>query len=137
MEIVSEAHTLASKTSIPSESVQSLLEHQYGPLASSISHRLLSGAYLPPKGSKPWSSLDLAIKDVGHGVKMARDNGMRLDVGETALGNLLEAKMISEKEMEGRELDSSSLFGVVRRNAGLDFETPGVKERDGTGSQLL
>jgi len=54
---------------------------------------------------------------------------MRLEVGEVVLGHLMEAKKFSD-ESGGRILDSSSLYGIVRRDAGLDFETRVVKERD-------
>ena len=41
----------------------------------------------------------------------------------------MEAKKFSD-ESGGRTLDSSSLYGIVRRDAGLAFETKLVKERD-------
>ena len=130
MELISEAHTLAAACSLPSSALHSLLEQQYGPLAGAMSNRLLSGAYLPPAGARPWSDLDLALKDVGHGVEIARENGVSLEVGEIALSHLKEAKRIGDEEMGGRKLDSSSLFGVVRRKSGMDFETEEVKKRD-------
>lgn len=45
------------------------------------------------------------------------------------LEHLKEAKIYSENQ-GGRALDSSSLYGVVRRNAGLEFGTELVKQRD-------
>lgn len=30
----------------------------------------------------------------------------------------------------GRKMDSSSMFGIVRQKAGLDFETEVVRKRD-------
>lgn len=81
-------------------------------------------------GAKPWSDLNLAIKDVGHGIDCAQNAGARLKVGEVVLGHLKEAKEYSDSQ-EQWPLDSSSLYGIIRRDAGLDFESDFVKDRDG------
>jgi hypothetical protein len=39
-----------------------------------------------------------------------------------------EAKRVGEER--GRRMDSSSVYGVVRQRAGLEFENGFVKERD-------
>uniref|UniRef100_A0A8H7NCA8 6-phosphogluconate dehydrogenase NADP-binding domain-containing protein n=1 Tax=Bionectria ochroleuca TaxID=29856 RepID=A0A8H7NCA8_BIOOC len=125
MEVVAEAHVFAEKTGLGDDAMSALFEFQYGPLAHSMSRRLTSGAYIPAPGERPWSDLRLALKDVAHGVRCAEDAGARLHVGELALKHLQEASR------EERPLDSSSLYGVLRRQAGLDFESDFVKERDG------
>ena len=124
MELIAEAHVFAEKAGLPTEAVEELLGAQYGPLAHTMSRRLTGGAYCPAPGERPWSDLKLALKDVGHGVRCAESVGAKLHVGEVALGHLEEASQ------ESRPLDSSSLYGVLRRQAGLDFETDFVKERD-------
>ncbi|KUI66899.1 putative 3-hydroxyisobutyrate dehydrogenase, mitochondrial [Cytospora mali] len=129
MEVVAEAHVLAEKTGLGSEAMESLIEHQYGPLALSMSKRLTAGAYMPARGERPWSDLTLALKDVGHGISCADESGSVLPVGKVALEHLQEAKSFSDAE--GRPLDSSSMYGVLRRQAGLSFETDLVKRRDG------
>lgn len=128
MEVVAEAHVFAEKTGLGSEAMESLVEQQYGPLALSMSKRLTTGAYMPAEGERPWSDLNLALKDVGHGIDCATEAGMRLPVGELALGHLHEAKVFSGER--NRPLDSSSMYGVLRRQAGLPFETEVVKKRD-------
>ncbi|KAF3762298.1 hypothetical protein M406DRAFT_352685 [Cryphonectria parasitica EP155] len=128
MEVVAEAHVFAEKTGVGSEAMESLIEQQYGPLALSMSKRLTTGAYMPAKDERPWSDLNLALKDVGHGIGCAKDAGARLPVGELALAHLQEAKAFSDEK--GRAMDSSSMYGVLRRQAGLDFETDLVKQRD-------
>lgn len=128
MEVVAEAHVFAEKTGLGSEAMESLIEQQYGPLALSMSKRLTTGAYMPAKDERPWSDLNLALKDVGHGIDCAKEAGTKLPVGEVALGNLREAKAFSDEQ--GRPLDSSSMYGVLRRQAGLSFDTEVVKERD-------
>ncbi|TDZ16075.1 Glyoxylate/succinic semialdehyde reductase 1 [Colletotrichum orbiculare MAFF 240422] len=128
MELVAEAHVFAEKTGLGTEAMGELIEHQYGPLALSMSKRLTTGAYLPGRGQKPWSDLGLALKDVGHGIDCAEGSGSRLEVAEVALRHLTEARAYSD--IEGRPLDSSSMYGVLRREAGLSFETDLVKKRD-------
>ncbi|TDZ33800.1 2-(hydroxymethyl)glutarate dehydrogenase [Colletotrichum spinosum] len=128
MELVAEAHVFAEKTGLGTEAMEELIEHQYGPLALSMSKRLTTGAYLPARGQRPWSDLGLALKDIGHGIDCAEGSGSRLEVAEVALRHLTEARAYSD--VEGRPLDSSSMYGVLRREAGLSFETDLVKKRD-------
>lgn len=128
MEVIAEAHVLAEKSGLGSKNLEALIEQQYGPLAFATSQRLTTGAYMPARGDRPWSDLELALKDVGHGVKVAEQSGTRLKVAEVALGHLKDAREFSKKE--GRPLDSSSLYGAIRQDAGLTFETDLVRERD-------
>lgn len=134
MEVVAEAHVLAEKTGLGIEAMESLFEQQYGPLALSMFKRMATGAYMPPKGERPWSDLNLAIKDVGHGIDCGREAGARLPVGELVLDHLHQAKQFSAAE--SKELDSSSLYGVLRREAGLTFETELVETRDASLRQM-
>lgn len=128
MYLIAEAHTLAEKTGLPSSVLESLIEQNLGGYAAGVSKRMTSGAYLPGEGQAPQSSLELGIKDVQHGVDLAHGQGMRLDVAERYVGAAREAKEWSEQN--GRALDSSSVFGVVRERAGLGFENEVVRERD-------
>ncbi|KAI0377730.1 hypothetical protein F5Y04DRAFT_171932 [Hypomontagnella monticulosa] len=130
MELIAEAHVFAEKTGLSGATLERLLELNFGTVAHSDSGRMTTGVYAPGKDQAPWSDLDLALKDVGHGVDCAAQAGVRLDVAETALAHLKRAKEYSEKNGE-RKLDSSSLYGVVRQDAGLDFRTDLVKKRDG------
>ncbi|KAK2028614.1 NAD(P)-binding protein [Colletotrichum zoysiae] len=129
MELVAEAHAFAEKTGLGTGAMEQLIELQYGPLALSISKRMTAGAYMPPRGERPMSDLTLALKDVGHGIDCAEKAGAQLKVGEIVLQHLEEAKRFSDTE--GRQLDSSSLYGVLRAESGLPFETLFVRRRDG------
>ncbi|RGP79021.1 oxidoreductase yfjr [Fusarium longipes] len=128
MEIIAEAHVLAEKSGLGSKNLESLIEQQYGPLAFSMSQRLTTGAYMPARGDRPWSDLNLAIKDVGHGIALAEQSGTKLEVAEVAIKHLKDAKKFSDSEK--RPLDSSSMYGILRTESGLTFETDLVKERD-------
>lgn len=129
MELVAESHVLAEKTGLGVPAMEDLLGQQYGPLAHAISQRLSSGAYLPARDTRPWSDLDLAVKDVGLGIDSAERVGARLGVAEVAMKHLKEAQSYGQKE--GRKIDSSGLYGAVRMEGGLEFETELVKRRDG------
>jgi 3-hydroxyisobutyrate dehydrogenase-like beta-hydroxyacid dehydrogenase len=128
MLLLSEAHTLAEKTGLPATVLEQLVETNFGTYAACVSERMTSGSYFPAPGVPPSSGLELGIKDVGHGVSLARGKGMKLGIGEIYLEAAQEAKQYGDKV--GRKCDSSSVFGVVRRRAGLDFESEVVKERD-------
>ncbi|KAH7324967.1 NAD binding domain of 6-phosphogluconate dehydrogenase [Stachybotrys elegans] len=128
MELVAEAHTLVEKTGLGSEALESLIEQQYGPLTLSMSQRLTTGAYMPAPGQRPWSDVKLALKDVGHGLSCAEEAGVKLEVGEVALRHLKEADRYGDEL--GRGMDSSSLYGVIRTESGLPFETEVVTKRD-------
>ena len=89
--------------------------------------RILRLAYF--LGESPWSNLNLGIKDVQHGISCAEVAGTRLKIAEVALENMVRAKGFSDAH-GGRPLDSSSGYGIIRQDAGLDFESDFVKERD-------
>ena len=99
-----------------------------------VSQRLTSGAYFPAVDEAPRSGLELGIKDVGHGVDLAREAGLGLRVGELYLEAAKEAKKYGDGR--NRKLDSSSVYGVVRNQAGLDFETDAIKDRDSMGEHV-
>ncbi|KAH6615030.1 6-phosphogluconate dehydrogenase-like protein NAD-binding protein [Boeremia exigua] len=129
MYLIAEAHTLAEKSGLPSSVLEALIEQNLGSYAHGVSKRITGGAYLPAEGQAPQSGLELGITAVQHGIDLAKSNGMpRLDVAESYVGAAKEAKAWSTEH--GRALDSSSVFGIVRERAGLEFENDVVKERD-------
>ena len=129
MYLLSEAHTLASLSDLPASTLHTLIEHNFGNYAAGVSERLITGAYCPALGEAPRSGLELGIKDVGHGVNLAKEKGMELRLGEMYLEAAGEAKKWGDER--GRRMDSSSVFGAVRERAGLGFESEIVGERDG------
>lgn len=132
-ETIAEAHVFAELSGLPKHVVDDLIKQNYGDYMHSISRKLMNGVYLPAKGERPRSDLALAIKDVRQGVECAREVGVRLDVAEVTMGHLFQAKRWSEEQ--GRALDSSAVYGVVRMESGLEFETDQVNKRDGREGQ--
>ena len=131
--LLSEAHVLAETAELPASVLEALIGQNFGPYAHNTSRRLTSGSYLPSKGQAPNSALELAIKDVGIGIEVAKEKGVRLEIGELSMGAMEEAKKFGDERE--RKLDSHSVFGVVRTRAGLSFENDAVKERDSSGKE--
>ncbi|KAF2691211.1 6-phosphogluconate dehydrogenase-like protein NAD-binding protein [Lentithecium fluviatile CBS 122367] len=134
MYLLSEAHTLTEKADLPASVLESLIEQNFGAYAHGVSKRLTSGSYYPAEGQAPSSGLELGIKDIGHGLSVAEERGMKLEVGELSMRAMVEAKSYGDER--GKRLDSSSVFGVVRKWAGLEFETGVVRERDGVREKV-
>lgn len=128
MYLLSEAHVLAEKANLPGPVLETLIEANFGAYAANTSKRLTSGSYMPALGQAPNSALELAFKDVGIGLGVAREQGVKLEIGELSMRAMEEAKAYGDER--GRKLDSHSVYGVVRKKAGLDFENKAVEERD-------
>jgi 3-hydroxyisobutyrate dehydrogenase-like beta-hydroxyacid dehydrogenase len=130
-ETISEAHVLAEKSGLSNDVLDELIRENYGTYAHSISRKLVEGVYCPPRGERPRSDLVLAIKDVSHGIDAAAEAGTRLKLAEVTMEHLVQAKKWADGQQ--RALDSSSVYGVARMDAGLDFESNLVKEHNAGG----
>lgn len=78
--------------------------------------RLTTGAYAPAPDSRPGFGVSLAIKDAKHAMAMAEEQGVKLPGLEIARQN-----MEAARDYAGECLDSSSMYGVLRQQAGLEF----------------
>jgi 3-hydroxyisobutyrate dehydrogenase-like beta-hydroxyacid dehydrogenase len=128
MEVISEAHVFAEKTGLGAPILEQMLGDMFGPTIESYSKRLTTGAYAPAPDGKAGFDVALAIKDAKHALNCASTVGTKLDVSEVALKHMETAS----KLQEGKPLDSSSMYGTIRAEAGLDFYTNLCKKRDGT-----
>ncbi|KPM41830.1 hypothetical protein AK830_g4730 [Neonectria ditissima] len=126
MEVLSEAHVFAEKTGLGSQVLETMIADMFGPVLESYSKRLTTGAYAPPPSGKAGFDVQLAIKDAKHALTCAKDAGTRLEVSELALRHMEEARVMEPS----RPLDSSSMYGAIRKDAGLDFFSDACKERD-------
>lgn len=129
MEVLSEAHVFAEKTGLGSTILETMIGDMFGPVLESYSKRLTTGAYAPEPNGKAGFDVSLAMKDARHALNCAKSAGTRLEVSEVALNHMEEAEKYAES-IGGRALDSSSMYGTIRRDAGLDFYTDLCKERD-------
>ncbi|KZL78354.1 6-phosphogluconate dehydrogenase family protein [Colletotrichum incanum] len=126
MEVLSEAHVFAEKTGLGSPVLENMISDMFGPVLESYSKRITSGSYAPPPDGKAGFDVALAMKDLRHALTCAKDAGTRLETCEAALRHMEKAR---EFEIE-RPLDSSSMYGAVRLEAGLDFYSAACKKRD-------
>lgn len=78
--------------------------------------RLTTGAYAPPLDSRPGFGVSLAIKDARHAMNMAEEQGVKLPGLALARKNMEDAR-----DYAGECLDSSSMYGTLRQQAGLEF----------------
>ncbi|OHW91283.1 NAD binding domain of 6-phosphogluconate dehydrogenase [Colletotrichum incanum] len=128
IEVIAEAHVFAEKAGLGIGDVETLIRQQIGPVGLLISQRLTTGAYMPPRGERPWADVGLALLGGKEVQATASDCGAQLSVSSLVMENLEEAKAYGDSI--GRELDVSALYGALRQKAGLPFETEYVKERD-------
>lgn len=125
VEVVGVAHTIIEKAGLGVETAEALIKEQIGPVGLMVSNRLTSGAYMPPRGERPWSP---AINGLAAG-RQALKSGPQPRLLSLVLQQLEEA--VDYAEGIDREIDASAIYGVIRKDAGLSFETEQVKKRDG------
>ncbi|KAJ0268595.1 hypothetical protein Brms1b_012846 [Colletotrichum noveboracense] len=126
VEVVGVAHTLGEKAGLGIKTVEALLQEQIGPVGLMVSNRLTSGAYMPPRGERPWSP---ATNGVAAGRK-ALQSGTQPKLLSLILQQLEEA--VEYADAADRQVDASAIYEVIRKDAGLSFETDQVKKRDGS-----
>jgi 3-hydroxyisobutyrate dehydrogenase-like beta-hydroxyacid dehydrogenase len=115
VETLSEGHVLAEKSGLGTENLHQFIETMFpGPYAA-YSTRMTSGDY--HKREEPLFAVDLARKDAGHAMALAKAAGTQLKAAEVADGHLVQVK-----EHMGERGDIASIYGAVRKEAGLKFE---------------
>lgn len=106
----------AEKTGSGVKQLEEFIGNMFGPVLESYSRRMTSGSYAPPLDTRPGFSVALASKDARHAVNVAKAHQTALPTVELAL-----ARMTAAREYAGESLDSSSLYGTTRLEAGLPF----------------
>lgn len=114
VEQVAEGHVMAEKSGLGTQYTHKFIELLLPGIYPPYSNRMLSGDYW--KREEPLFHVDLARKDAGHALKIARDSGAKLPNIETADRHLEVAQKHSSKG------DMAGIYGAVRQDAGLKFE---------------
>jgi len=115
VEQLAEGHVLAEKTGLGTAHLHQLMELLFpGPYAG-YSTRMLGGDYY--RREEPLFAVDLARKDAGHALNLAKSAGVRLHNVETG-----DAHLARVKEHAGEKGDIAGIYGAVRLEAGLTFE---------------
>ena len=115
VETLSEGHVLAEKSGLGNDNLHQLIETMFPGPYTAYSTRLMSGDY--HKRDEPLFAVDLARKDAGHAMALAKAVGSRLKDVEVADSHLVEVR-----EYMGPRGDIASIYGAVRREGGLKFE---------------
>ncbi|KAK4193706.1 putative oxidoreductase YfjR [Podospora australis] len=115
VEQLAEGHVLAEKSGLGTKYLHQWVENMFpGPYAA-YSTRMLSGDYYTRE--YPLFTVDLARKDAGHAMSLAKAAGTRLknlEVGDEHLRQV--------KEHAGERGDIAGIYGAVRKEAGLKYE---------------
>ncbi|KAL1297010.1 hypothetical protein AAFC00_004604 [Neodothiora populina] len=115
VETLSEGHVLAEKSGLGSDRLHQFIEAMFPGPYTAYSNRMREGDYY--KREEPLFAVDLARKDAGHAMALAKTHGCRMKGVEVADAHLAEVK-----EHEGSKGDIAGIYGAVRQEGGLKFE---------------
>lgn len=115
---LAEAHVVAEKSGLGTDSVHQLVENLLPGIYPAYSTRMLTGDY--HKREEPLFAVGLARKDARHALSLAEAAGARLKNVETAAAHLA-----AVEEHAGPSGDIAGIYGAARKEAGLKFENDG------------
>lgn len=116
VETLSEGHTLAEKSGLGSDALHQFVETMFPGPYTAYSNRLRQGDFW--QREEPLFAVDLARKDARHAMDLAKTHGVRMRDVEVADLHLEQV----QKHM-GKRGDIASIYGAVRAESGLKFET--------------
>jgi 3-hydroxyisobutyrate dehydrogenase-like beta-hydroxyacid dehydrogenase len=115
IEALSEGHVLAEKSGLGTENLHTFIETMFPGPYTAYSQRMMSGDYW--RREEPLFAVDLARKDAGHALDLAKSNGTMMKAVEVG-----DEHLKAVKEYKGENGDIAAIYGAVRREAGLEFE---------------
>jgi len=115
VESVAEGHVLAEKSGLGVENLHAWIEIMFPGPYTAYSTRMTSGDYF--KREEPLFAVDLARKDAGHAMELAKSSGVSMKAVEVADSHL---KLVKEKK--GEKGDLAGIYGAVRVEGGLEYE---------------
>jgi len=116
VESLAEGHTLAESSGLGVDNLHSWIAVMFPGPYTAYSSRMLAGDYY--RRDEPLFAVDLARKDAGHALKLAKAaGGVRLGALEVADKHLERVK-----EVLGNRGDLPSIYGAVREEGGLPFQ---------------
>ncbi|PSS05292.1 NAD binding domain of 6-phosphogluconate dehydrogenase-domain-containing protein [Coniella lustricola] len=115
VEQIAEGHVLAEKVGLGTQHVHKFLELLLPGIFPAYSMRMLTGDYW--KREEPLFHVDLARKDAGHALRLAKDNGCEMQNVMTG-----DKHLAAVQKKNPKFGDIVGIYGVVREEAGLPFE---------------
>lgn len=115
IETLSEGHALAEKSGLGTDRLHQFVEAMFPGPYTAYSNRLRTGDYY--KREEPLFAVDLARKDAGHALALAKTHGVSLKGAQVADQHLAGV----QKHM-GSKGDISGIYGAVRQESDLKFE---------------
>jgi len=117
VEILAEALVFAEKSGLGTDTLNNFVQQMFpGTPFAAYSTRIIKGDYAPVPPKRPGFQVDLALKDCKHALDLAKDCGARLEVVE-----VMEKHLKTAKEVGGDNMDISTTYGTLRKEAGLKF----------------
>jgi len=117
---LSESHVLAEKSGLGVDNLHTFISTMFpGPYAA-YSQRMLEGDYY--KRDEPLFGIDLARKDAKHAMSLGESSGA---ADGLKMLSLAQGRLDAVKKELGNKGDIPSVYGVVRKEAGLDFKNKG------------
>lgn len=113
---LAEANVLAEKSGLDTDHLLQFVDNVFAGPYTAYSKRMTGGDYL---ASEPAFAVDLARKDARHAKHLADKAGVVISSNEPASSYLQEVR-----ENQGSKGDIASIYGVVRKRAGLAYEVP-------------
>ncbi|KAI8931144.1 hypothetical protein NX059_011497 [Plenodomus lindquistii] len=117
---LSESHVLAEKSGLGSDNLQKFISAMFPGPYTAYSQRMISGDYY--KREEPLFAVDLARKDARHAASLAESSG----AGEAVkMLKLAQGRLDLVKSERGEKGDLPGIYGIVRKEAGLEFGNQG------------
>ncbi|CBX90974.1 similar to 6-phosphogluconate dehydrogenase NAD-binding [Plenodomus lingam JN3] len=117
---LSEGHVLAEKSGLGTDNLHAFISAMFPGPYTAYSQRMIEGDYY--KREEPLFAVDLARKDARHAASLAESSG----AGEAVkMLKLAQGRLDGVKSELGERGDIPSVYGVVRKEAGLEFKNKG------------
>lgn len=117
---LSEGHVLAEKAGLGVDNLHAFISTMFPGPYTAYSQRMIEGDYY--KRDEPLFGIDLARKDARHAMSVGESSGA---ADGLKMLKLAQGRLDSAKKELGEKGDIPSVYGVVRKEAGLDFKNKG------------
>ncbi|CAN9106254.1 6-phosphogluconate dehydrogenase 2 [Alternaria sp. MG1] len=117
---LSEGHVLAEKSGLGVDNLHTFISTMFPGPYTAYSQRMLAGDYY--QREEPLFHIDLARKDARHAMSLAESSGAKESM---KMLKLAQGRLDGVKSEIGDKGDIPSVYGVVRKESGLDFKNKG------------